>query len=124
MTQRAYRDLRCGDDLDPSGRDAQPLEVFAQDLYHMLITNKMTLLRAPDWGFGLESYLGKPLPSTLAFDIESAVRRDDRANDARCTITPVAGQADTYRLDLQVETDDGFLQMALRMTPDGVVRVS
>ncbi len=119
-----YFDIRCGDDLDPFGRDASPLETFAQDLYHLLITNKMALLRDPDWGFGLESYLGKTLPATLAFDIENAVRRDDRANGAKCTIAPINGEPESYRLDLVVETDDGFLELALALSPDGIVRVS
>lgn len=124
MTERAYRDIRCGDDVDMFARDAAPLEVFAQDVYHMLITNKMTLLQDPDWGLGLESYLGRPLPKTLAFDVESLVRRDDRVSNAKCTIDPVAGERDSYRLDLQVETEFGFLQMALALSPDGIVRVS
>lgn len=119
-----YFDIRCGDDLDSFGRDVRPLEVFAQDVYHMLITNKMTLLRDPDWGIGIESYLGKPLPSTLASEIESTIRRDDRASDARCTITPIPGTTDSYRMTLEVETASEFLKMALELTPDGVVRVA
>lgn len=119
-----YFDIRCGDDLDPFGRDAAPLEALAQDIYHLLITNKMSLLQDPDWGLGLESYLGKPLPSTLAGDIEGAVRRDDRVSDARCMISKVAGAEDSYRIDLQVEVADDFLELALVLSPDGIVRVS
>lgn len=119
-----YRDIRCGDDLDLFGRDAAPLEVLAQDIYHLLVTNKLTLLRDPDWGFGLETYLGRPLPVALAFDIETLVRRDTRVQNARCTIVPVAGQVDSYRLTLEVEAEAGFLQIALAMTPSGIVRVA
>ena len=119
-----YFDIRCGDDMDPFGRDADPLETFAQDIYHLLITNAMTLIRDPDWGKGLESYLGKPLPSTLEADIEALVRSDDRASDARCTITPVVGEANSYRLDLQVEVADTFLTIALALNPSGIARVS
>lgn len=119
-----YFDIRCGDDLDPFARDARPLEVFAQDIYHLLITNKLTLLQDPDWGFGLESYLGKPLPSTLAAEIENAVREDDRASDAKCTITKVAVEEESHRLDLQVEVDGTFLEIALLLTPSGIVRVA
>jgi hypothetical protein len=99
MTVRDYFDIRCGDDLDPFCRDARPLEVLAQDVYHMLITNKFALLRDPDWGFGLESYIGKQLPATLAADIVNAIRRDDRVSDAKCAITPVPGEADSLRDD-------------------------
>jgi hypothetical protein len=119
-----YADLRCGDDLDPFARDAPPLEVLAQDIYHLLITNKMCLFLDPDWGLGLESYLGKPLPSTLAGDIENEVRRDDRVSDARCVITPIDGQSDSYQMRLAVEVDGTFLNIALQLTPDGIVRVS
>lgn len=118
-----YFDIRCGDDLDPFARDARPLEVFAQDIYHLLITPKMVLFRDSDWGIGLPSYLGRPLPSTLADDIENAVLRDDRASDAKCTIKEVPGEANSYRVELQVETDAGFLEIALAMTPSGIARV-
>lgn len=124
MTDRAYFDIRCGDDLDMFARDARPLEVFAQDIYHLLITNKMSLLQDPDWGFGLESYIGRPLPSTLAFDIESAILRDDRASKAKCSIVKVPSEADSYRMSLEVETEFGFLNLALAMTPSGIVRVA
>lgn len=119
-----YFDIRCGDDLDGFARDARPLEVFAQDIYHMLITDKLTLLRDEDWGFGLESYLGKPLPSTLANDIETAVRRDDRASDAKCTIDPVPGETESYLMTLVVEVEGSFLTIALSLTPSGIVKVA
>lgn len=119
-----YFDIRCGDDLDPFARDVPPLEAFAQDIYHLLTTHALTLIRDPDWGKGLESYLGKPLPATLAGDIVNLVRTDDRASNATCTITKVANEEESYRLDLKVETDSGFLDMALQLTPDGLVRVS
>lgn len=119
-----YFDIRCGDDLDPFARDVPPLETFAQDIYHLLITNALTLIRDPDWGKGLQSYLGKPLPTTLAADIVAVVRNDDRASDAECTITKDPREEESYRLDLKVEADSGFLDMALKLTPDGLVRVS
>lgn len=118
-----YSDIRSGDDLDLFARDARPLEVLAQDLYHLLITNKMSLLQDPDWGFGLESYLGRPLPTTLSGDIENAVRSDDRVSGAKCTITPT-GAPDSYSLVLTVEVDGDFLEIALQMTPSGIVRVA
>jgi phage baseplate assembly protein W len=119
-----YFDIRCGDDFDLFGRDAAPLEVLGQDIYHLLITNKGELLQDPDWGFGLPMYLGRPLPPTLAADIVAEVKRDDRVDDATCEITKVAGQEDTYRLVLNVAVADQFLEMALQITPDGIVRVS
>lgn len=119
-----YFDIRCGDDLDMFARDARPLEVLGQDVYHWLITDKLTLFRDLDFGFGLESYLGKPLPTTLAADIEAGVRRDDRVSDALCTITPVVGEQDSYQLDLRVEVDAAFVEIALRFTPSGIVRVA
>lgn len=85
----------------------------------------MSLLRDPDWGFGLESYLSRPIPPTLAREIENAVREDDRVADARCTITKVADEEDAYRMDLTVACEDGFLELALSMSPTGgIVRVA
>ncbi len=105
-------------------RDTDPRETFAQDLYHLLITNKMSLLLDPDWGFGLETYLGRALPPTLAADIENVVRDDDRVSGASCTIVPVAGEIDSYRLTLNVECEAGFLELALALSPSGIVRVA
>lgn len=119
----AYYDVRCGDDMDPFGRDAAPLEVLAQDIYHLLITAKLSLLADPDWGEDLESYLGRPLPSTLAYDVEAAVRRDDRVSDARCTITKDATDPESYRLELQIQVDEAFVPLVLALTPDGIVRL-
>lgn len=121
-----YNDWRCGDELDPFGRDAPPLEVLAQDVYHFLITNKFSLMLDPDWGFGLEQYLGQPLPGTLATDVETGVRTTfaDRISDAACTITKVEGEEDSYRFDLRAEVDDEFLSVALVLSKDGIVRVA
>ena len=121
-----YFDIRCGDDFDLFARDARPLEVLAQDVYHWLITNKMTLIRAPDWGKGLESYLGRPLPSTLAGDIEGDVVQvfSDRISAAKCTITSINGADDSFQLDLKLEVDGAFLDIALALTPSGIVRVA
>lgn len=119
-----YFDVRCGDDVDLFARDAPPLEVLAQDIYHWLITPKQTLLLDPDWGFGLEIIVGQALPTTLADDIVNGLRRWDRVADARCTIKAVPGEQDSYRLDLAVECDEGFLELALAMSPDGIVRVA
>lgn len=122
-----YFDIRCGDDLDPFARDVGPLETLAQDIFHWLKTSPMTLPIDSDWGFGLEDYLGRPLPSTLAADMQSGVRRDfeDRVSDAQCTITPIAGEIDAYHVELVVEVDGAFLTIAINMSPTGgIVRVS
>lgn len=118
-----YVDWRCGDDLDPAGRDAPPLEVLAQDLYHLLITNPFSLVRDPDWGFGLESYLNRPLPATLAQETENAITRDDRVSKANATITPT-GDPNSYRLDVKVEVDEAFLTLAIAISPTGIRRLT
>lgn len=119
-----YFDIRCGDDIDRFARDVPPLETFAQDVYHWLITDRGSLMRDPNWGFGLTSYLGTTLPNSLASDIESGIRRDTRASDAKCTITKGSDEEWSYRLELQVEVDDQFLTLALALTPSGIVRVA
>lgn len=119
-----YYDVRCGDDVDPFGRDADPLEVLAQDVHHMLITARLSLLKDPDWGEDVEAYLGRPLPATLAADFEAAVKRDDRVDDARCTITQDANDSESYRMDLQVQVGEAFLDLVFALTPSGVQRIS
>jgi hypothetical protein len=121
-----YFDIRCGDDLDRFARDARPLEVLGQDVYHWLITDKGAIFRAPNWGGGLNSYISKPLPTTLAADIENGILDafSDAISAAKCTIEPIAGEKDSYRFDLQCEVDDDFLTIALTLTPSGIVRVA
>jgi hypothetical protein len=121
-----YNDMRCGDDLDPFGRDAAPLEVLGQDLYHFLITVPGALILDPNWGLGLELYLGNPLPSTLAADVENAVLQEfhDRISGATCTIVEVPGEELSYEFELKAEVEETFLAIALSLTPDGIVRVS
>jgi len=115
-----YFDIACGDDVDLWGRDADPIATARQDIYHLLITEPMTLLQDPDWGFGLERFLGKQLPPMLAKDIETAVKKDDRFSDAKCTITPEPDNPDNYTLSLVVAVDDTFVTVALAMSPNGV----
>lgn len=119
-----YRDIRCGDDLDLFARDAPPLEVLAQDIYHGLITSRFTLLQDPDWGFGLEDYIGAQLPSTLAFDIETWAKQDDRISDAACVITPLDNIGEAYKLVLTAEVERDFVKIALELNPSGIVRVA
>lgn len=119
-----YFDIRCGDDLDPFARDARPLEVLAQDIYHWLITDPMTLPKAPEWGMGLESYLGRPLPGALAFVIETRVQDLFPVSDARCVFAPVPGEQESYRMTLTCEVEREFLALALQLSPSGIVRVS
>ncbi len=121
-----YFDIMCGDDLDQFGRDVAPLEALAQDLYHWVDTEPGTLLLDPEWGFGIEQYLGAPLPSTLASDMAEGIRRDfaDRVQDAEVKIKPIAGELDAYSLDIKAMVDDEWLKVALKLTPDGIARVS
>ena len=121
-----YLDIRCGDDLDPFARDARPLEVLGQDLYHWLITNKGELLQDPDWGMGLPSYLGKPLPFGLAGDIETKCRDvfSDRVSAAQCTIVQTDVDSEAYTMKLIAEVDGDFLTIALQLTPSGIVKVT
>lgn len=119
-----YFDVRCFDDLDPFGRDATPIEALEQDLYHLLITEVGTLLADPEFGFGLLLVIGRPLSSTLATRIEDACRDDDRVSDARCAIAPIPNERDAYRMDLRVEVDGAFLDLALALTPAGARRLA
>jgi hypothetical protein len=52
------------------------------------------------------------------------MRRDDRVSDAQCKISTINGDPESYRLDLLVEADGKFLEMALALTPSGIVRVA
>lgn len=109
-------DLRCGDELDPNGREVGPLEALLQDVYHWMGTVPGTLVLDPDWGFGIQVYLSRPLPATLADDLASGIRRDfaGRASDARVTITPIEGlgAGQGFRVDVQIEVDASFVAAA------------
>ena len=117
----AYFDVQCVDDLDLFARDVGPIEALRQDVYHWLITDKQSLVQDPEWGFGVERFIGKPIPSTFARDVENGVREAfaDRISDARCELVPVAGELDAYRMDLTCEVDGTFLRLALSLSPSG-----
>ena len=119
-----YLDIQCGDDIDPSGRDAYPVAVLSQDLYHLVVTPARSLIRDLEWGFGIQNYLSKPLPSSFTTSLENAIRQDDRVSDAKVVLTSLGGDDAGYRLDIKAETDAGWLTIAIAMTPSGIVRLT
>ncbi len=111
-----YRDLACGDDLDLFGRETDPLETLQQDLEHRLFADRGSLVFDPNFGLGLRNYIGKPLPSTLASEIEESFGRDDRVLRAKCTITPHPTEPNAYRIEIGVTCTDGFVALVVEMT--------
>lgn len=109
-----YFDLASDDyDIDPFGREVGPLEALEQDLRHMLIAPRGACVMDPDWGEGLENYLGKPLPSDLSTRLESAIERDDRVQTARVRIRPLDSLGESYEFVVEAEAAAGFLKFAL-----------
>lgn len=108
-----YTDFACEDDLDPFMREVTPLEALRQDLTWMLRESRGSHVFDPEWGIGLEDYLGSPLPSNLDGTIEQAFERDDRVQSARCTISPLGQRGEAYAFSIEVQATDGFLLIAL-----------
>lgn len=107
-----YTDLLCEDDLDPFARELDPLAALEQDLLWMLRESRGSHVFDPDWGIGLEDYLGKPLPSNLSSTIEQAFEQDDRVQTARCTIKKRDVLGEVYDVTVEVQATDGFLTIA------------
>ncbi len=121
-------DALCLDDLDLFGGEIDdPLQELAQDLYHRLIEAPGSNLDDPARGFGLEGRLsgsGRPgtIAASLAHEIEAEMRKDDRVRNAIATVTsPAAGE---YRIDLQIQADEGVLKITLVKDGAGVRRVA
>lgn len=115
-------DLRCFDDLDLFGEEtANPLEELEQDLYHRLITPPGRNPDDPDGGIGLLDLLSGDYDISIPSRIEAEIRKDTRVLAVAVLVTEVAnGQ---YRVQIDVQADEGVLGMTLEAGPDGVVRI-
>lgn len=110
-----YRDLLCDDDLDPFGRETDPLETYLQDCVHRLYARRGSMLRSLEFGIGIEDYLSAPIaPNTLAQAIETNLALDDRTQAVRCTIER---RGEVFLATIQLQANDQFLSLVLQLDP-------
>ena len=116
-------DFVCYDDLNEFGAETtSPLEELEQDNYHRLITPRGRNLDDPDGGIGLEDMLSGPYDPATGAKIEGELRKDPRNAVVRALVTEIA--ADSYRIQIDIETDDDeLLRLAVNVGADGVTRV-
>lgn len=110
-----YRDLLCDDDLDPFGRETDPLETYLQDITHRLFCRRGSMLRSLEFGIGIEDYLSAPIaPNTIAQAIETNLALDDRTQAVRCTIER---RGEVFIATTQLQVNDQFLTLVLQLDP-------
>ena len=85
-------DLRCGDDLDFSEIVSDDPRVVSYAAVRWLLTNKGSLIDAPDWGFGLHRFLRAPFRVSMCKAIQDQIRSelievDDRIDSCEVSVT-------------------------------------
>jgi hypothetical protein len=121
-------DLVAFDDLSTFGEETtSPIQELEQDLYHRLIETPGSNLDDPNRGLGIEDALSGPVSRGLGPSIEAEFRKDKRVLNVRAVVTQVtsgsnAGQE--FRIEIDVECDEGELGMKLTFDALGLRRAS
>lgn len=107
-------DAICYSDLDALGRETDdPVEQFAQDIYHRLVETPGSNADDPDRGLGLDLMLSGPVePAVLTRQIEAELLKDERTGAVRATVAEVDG-AGAYRIEIEIESAAGDVKIAL-----------
>lgn len=114
-------DIRLFDDLDLFGAEtADALEELDQDNYHRLITGRGRNPDDPDGGIGLIDMLSGEYDPSIPSFIEAELRKDTRNLAVAVTVTNI--EDGVYAVQIDIQADEGELQMNLEVGPDGVVR--
>lgn len=114
-------DLRCYDDLDLFGAECEDaLEELEQDNYHRLIEAPGSNLDDPDRGLGISDVLSGVADPSLGPRAEAELRKDDRNRAVRATVS--SDTDGSYEMQIDVEADEGKLDMTVPFGPDGVAR--
>jgi phage baseplate assembly protein W len=117
-----FTDFDCWDDLSLFDRDlTDPVEVLAQDVYHILIEPPGSNIDDPDRGIGIPDLLSAPSDPTLAHRIDSQVQRDDRVSSCQTTISE--NSPGVLRVDLHIDTSGGAIDLAFQNDAEGFRRV-
>lgn len=108
------RDLRCADDLDARMSEVDPAtaEAIAQDAYHAIITERGSIIDAPDFGLGSSVLLssGKTPAELLALGgrIDQELSKDDRISTSQTTAS--LDLTGTLRISVAITPEDSDLR--------------
>lgn len=116
-------DFDCWDDLSLFDKDlTDPVEVLAQDVYHILIEAPGSNIDDPDRGIGILDMLSAPRDVGLAARISAQVERDERVSTCQTTVTETGPGA--IRVDLLIHTNDEVIPLAFVGDADGFRRAA
>lgn len=116
-------DLRCYVDLDLFAAECDdPLEELEQDNFHRIVEAPGSNLDDPDRGLGISSVLSGVADRSLGPRAEAELLKDPRNRAVRARVS--SDGDGSYRMDLEVEADEGVVAMAVGFGADGVRRVS
>jgi hypothetical protein len=107
------RDLLCLNDLDARMTETDPntVESIAQDAWHAIITERGTIIDAPDFGLGVDSALsqGRTITELIALGgrADQELSKDDRIATSVTTATVVGTDV---RLSMLITPEDPTLR--------------
>lgn len=88
------RDLSCRDDLDPTMREVEGLELMSEAAHRRLRTRRGLLLDDPNYGIDVIDFLSAELtPAELASlpgQVDGELRKDERIGSSTTTQTTAA----------------------------------
>jgi phage baseplate assembly protein W len=117
-----FTDFDCFDDLNAFDVDiTDPIEVLAQDVYHILIEPAGSNIDDPDRGIGLPDHLSAPRDATLAARIDAQLQKDDRVDTSSTTIEDNGTE---QRVDIRIEVAGTVVDLAFVNDADGFRRAS
>ena len=117
-------DLVCFDDLDHfAAETTTAMEELAQDLYHRLIEQPGSNIDDPDRGLGIEDMLSGPVDPQLTHRIEAELRKDDRVDAVKATVTEL-GDDGAFRIEIEVEANEETVGLAIEADALGIRRVA
>lgn len=119
-------DWRAVDDLDSFGEDTESDEEdLEQDCIHRIDTPRAANPDDPDLGLGADNFLsGTPDTDNFAQQVSNELRKDGRIDSVETSIalTTDSQNGSTYEIDVEIDTSDTTIALALAAGPNGVTQ--
>lgn len=115
MTNPLGVDLYGLDDVDEGERLVEEVEGLCQSIYRRLTTPRGSLLRVPNYGLDVRSFLGlemtRPMQAQIGAQIRQEVLKDEQVQS--CTVDVVSFTRETLTLRIAGEAAEGPFRLTL-----------
>lgn len=115
MTNPLGVDLYGLDDVDEGERLVDELQGLAQAIYRRLTTPRGSLLRAPNYGLDVRSFLGlemtRPMMAQVGAQIRLEILKDERVQS--CAVEVLSATRESLSLRIVGEASEGPFRLTL-----------